>query len=230
MDLEKKIEILSAGAKYDASCSSSGSDRAGGNGAAHQSGICHSWSADGRCISLLKILMTNSCVYDCAYCVNRRSSDIPRAALTPDEIASLTFEFYRRNYIEGLFLSSGVIISPDHTMELMLEALRKLRGENNFTGYIHMKIIPGASRELVDQAGLYADRVSVNIELPTAASLGRLGVVMKRAVYFVTAGGRYGGLRKNSAEAIKTRLLEKKEPAAAAQPALFGAQVRAGEL
>jgi putative DNA modification/repair radical SAM protein len=416
MDLEEKIEILSAGAKYDASCSSSGSDRSGGNGAAHQSGICHSWSADGRCISLLKILLTNSCIYDCAYCVNRRSNDIPRAELTPDEIASLTFEFYRRNYIEGLFLSSGVIISPDHTMELMLAAVRNLRDEKKFTGYIHMKVIPGASRELIDQAGLYADRVSVNIELPTSGSLallapgktkesilkpmgrlaerisasrderrslksaplyapggqstqliigaspetdlqimklsealykkmslkrvyysafvpvsadsrlpalrepplarehrlyqadwllrfygfaadellnekcpcldltfdpktmwalnnldkfplevntadhlqllrvpgigilsakkilqarraarlsledlGRLGVVMKRAVYFVTAGGRYGGLKKDSAEAIKTRLLEKKEPAAQ-QPSLFAAAAAPGEL
>ncbi|MEI7527469.1 MAG: putative DNA modification/repair radical SAM protein [Elusimicrobiota bacterium] len=415
-DLERRIEILSSGAKYDASCSSSGSDRSGGNGAAHLSGICHSWSADGRCISLLKILMTNTCVYDCAYCVNRRSSDIPRAALTPDEIASLTYEFYRRNYIEGLFLSSGVVTSPDHTMELLLEAVRKLREEKRFTGYVHMKVIPGASRELIDRAGLYADRVSVNIELPTAGSLallapgktresilrpmnrlaecisasrderrsvksaplyapggqstqlivgaspetdlqimklsealykkmalkrvyysafvpvspdnrlpaltapplarehrlyqadwllrfygfaadellnercpcldltfdpktmwalnnldrfplevntadhlellrvpgigtlsakrilrarraarlsledlGRLGVVMKRAVYFVTAGGRYGGLKKDSAEAIKTRMLEKREPAAAQLP-LFETAARPGEL
>ena len=174
MDLEQRIEILSAGAKYDASCASSGSDRAGGHGANVASGICHTWAADGRCISLLKILMTNACVYDCAYCVNRSSADTPRAALTPDEIASLTFEFYRRNYIEGLFLSSGVVVSPDRTMELMLEAVRKLRQEKRFTGYIHMKVIPGASRELIDQAGLYADRVSVNIELPTSGSLALL--------------------------------------------------------
>jgi putative DNA modification/repair radical SAM protein len=138
------------------------------------SGICHSWSADGRCISLLKILMTNACIYDCAYCVNRSSAIGPRATLTPDEIANLTFEFYRRNYIEGLFLSSGVIVSPDRTMELMLEAVRKLRLEKKFSGYIHMKVIPGASRELIDRAGLYADRVSVNIELPSAAGLAIL--------------------------------------------------------
>jgi putative DNA modification/repair radical SAM protein len=173
MDLQKKLEILADSAKYDASCSSSGSDRggAGGTGAAHVSGVCHSWAADGRCISLLKILMTNACVYDCAYCVNRSSSDSPKAILTPDEIAGLTFEFYKRNYIEGLFLSSGIIVSPDRTMELMLEAVKKLRQVFHFNGYVHMKVIPGASQDLVDQAGLWADRVSVNIELPTDKSL-----------------------------------------------------------
>ncbi len=172
MDLQKKLEILADSAKYDASCASSGSNRGGrGTGAAHQSGVCHSWTADGRCVSLLKILMTNECVYDCAYCVNRRSNDAPRALLTPDEIAGLTFEFYKRNYIEGLFLSSGITVSPDRTMELMLEAVRKLRREFRFNGYIHMKVIPGAAQELIDQAGLWADRVSVNIELPSDKSL-----------------------------------------------------------
>jgi putative DNA modification/repair radical SAM protein len=172
MDLEKKLEILADSAKYDASCSSSGSSRAGsGTGAAHMSGVCHSWTADGRCVSLLKILMTNECVYDCAYCVNRRTNDAPRAILTPDEIAGLTFEFYKRNYIEGLFLSSGIVVSPDRTMELMLEAVRKLRQTFHFNGYVHMKVIPGASQDLIDQAGLWADRVSVNIELPSDKSL-----------------------------------------------------------
>ncbi|OGS05960.1 MAG: putative DNA modification/repair radical SAM protein [Elusimicrobia bacterium RIFCSPLOWO2_02_FULL_61_11] len=173
MDLDKKLEILADSAKYDASCASSGSDRggAGGAGAAHLSGVCHSWAADGRCISLLKILMTNECVYDCAYCVNRRSNDSPKAILTPDEIAGLTFEFYKRNYIEGLFLSSGIIVSPDRTMELMLEAVRKLREQFRFNGYVHMKVIPGADQALIDQAGLWADRVSVNIELPSDKSL-----------------------------------------------------------
>jgi len=172
MELQKKLKILAESAKYDASCSSSGSDRGGrGTGAAHMSGVCHSWAADGRCISLLKILMTNECVYDCAYCVNRRSNDIQRTILTPDEIAKLTFEFYKRNYIEGLFLSSGVVVSPDHTMGLMLEAIKKLRREFRFNGYVHMKVIPGADRSLIDQAGLWADRVSVNIELPTDKSL-----------------------------------------------------------
>jgi len=173
MDLQEKLEILADSAKYDASCASSGSDRggAGGTGAAHLSGVCHSWTADGRCISLLKILMTNECVYDCAYCVNRRTNDSPKAILTPDEIAGLTFEFYKRNYIEGLFLSSGIIVSPDRTMELMLEAVRKLRQVFRFNGYVHMKVIPGADQALIDQAGLWADRVSVNIELPTDKSL-----------------------------------------------------------
>ncbi len=172
MDLDKKLEILADSAKYDASCASSGSDRGGrGTGAAHLSGVCHSWTADGRCISLLKILMTNECVYDCAYCVNRRSNDSAKAILTPDEIAGLTFEFYKRNYIEGLFLSSGIIVSPDRTMELMLEAVRKLRQVFRFNGYVHMKVIPGADQALIDQAGLWADRVSVNIELPTDKSL-----------------------------------------------------------
>ncbi len=172
MDLQEKLEILADSAKYDASCASSGSDRGGrGTGAAHISGICHSWTADGRCVSLLKLLMTNDCIYDCAYCINRRSSGARRAALTPDEIAGLAFEFYKRNYIEGLFLSSGVAVSPDRTMELMLEAVRKLRREYRFNGYVHLKVIPGAAPELVDRAGLLADRVSVNIELPTASSL-----------------------------------------------------------
>jgi putative DNA modification/repair radical SAM protein len=172
MDLQKKLEILADSAKYDASCASSGSNRGGrGTGAAHQSGVCHSWTADGRCVSLLKILMTNECVYDCAYCVNRRSNDSPRAVLTPDEIAGLTFEFYKRNYIEGLFLSSGITVSPDRTMELMLEAVRKLRETFHFNGYVHMKVIPGADQALIDQAGLWADRVSVNIELPSDKSL-----------------------------------------------------------
>ncbi|OGR78313.1 MAG: putative DNA modification/repair radical SAM protein [Elusimicrobia bacterium GWC2_64_44] len=172
MDLQEKLEILADSAKYDASCASSGSNRAGrGTGAAHQSGVCHSWTADGRCVSLLKILMTNECVYDCAYCVNRRTSDSRKAILTPDEIAGLTFEFYKRNYIEGLFLSSGIVVSPDHTMELMLAAVRKLRENYHFNGYVHMKVIPGADQALIDQAGLWADRVSVNIELPSDKSL-----------------------------------------------------------
>jgi putative DNA modification/repair radical SAM protein len=172
MDLQRKLEILADSAKYDASCASSGSSRGGrGTGAAHQSGVCHSWTADGRCVSLLKILMTNDCVYDCAYCVNRRTNDAPRAALTPDEIAGLAFEFYKRNYIEGLFLSSGITVSPDRTMELMLEAVRKLRENYHFNGYVHMKVIPGADQRLIDQAGLWADRVSVNIELPSDKSL-----------------------------------------------------------
>ena len=169
----EKLKILADSAKYDASCSSSGVGRHndGRIGNSHASGICHSWSADGRCISLLKILFTNKCVYDCEYCVNRRSNDFPRASFEPDELARLTIEFYRRNYIEGLFLSSAVERSPDYTAERILSSLELLRGRYGFAGYIHAKIIPGVSSELVHRIGLVADRLSVNIELPTAKSL-----------------------------------------------------------
>ncbi|HNZ54401.1 MAG TPA: 4Fe-4S cluster-binding domain-containing protein, partial [bacterium] len=155
MDMMKKLEILSDSAKYDASCASSGSNRAtpkGGIGNGKQCGICHSWADDGRCVSLFKVLFTNYCIYDCAYCINRRSNDIHRTAFTPKEIADITIEFYKRNYIEGLFLSSGVIKSPDHTMELLTEAIRILREEYLFGGYIHVKAIPGASKELIEKA------------------------------------------------------------------------------
>ena len=171
MELKSKLEILSAAAKYDVSCSSSGSTRKnipGGFGNASKAGICHSWSDDGRCISLLKILFTNSCIYDCAYCVNRASNDIPRATFTPHEVADLTANFYRRNYIEGLFLSSGIIKNPDHTMELLLDTVKILRNEYRFNGYIHLKAIPGADLRLISEAGTYVDRMSVNIELPNS--------------------------------------------------------------
>lgn len=177
MDLMKKLEILSAAAKYDVSCSSSGSNRKNtkdGIGNGHVAGICHSWADDGRCISLLKILLTNNCAFDCAYCVNRSSNDVPRAAFTPDEVASLTMNFYMRNYIEGLFLSSAVLVSPNHTMELMVKAVEKLRKEYKFNGYIHMKAIPGADSELISKAGSLVDRMSVNIELPSSHSLSLL--------------------------------------------------------
>ena len=169
----EKLKILADSAKYDVSCSSSGVGRQndGRIGSAHASGICHSWGADGRCISLLKILFTNKCVYNCEYCVNRRSNDFPRASFEPDELARLTIEFYRRNYIEGLFLSSAVEVSPDYTAERILEALTLLRNKYGFAGYIHAKIIPGVSAELLDRIGLVADRLSVNIEMPTARSL-----------------------------------------------------------
>ena len=171
--LMEKLQILADSAKYDVSCSSSGSHRknTGSIGNAHTAGICHSWSADGRCISLLKVLFSNKCVYNCEYCVNRRSNDFPRASFEPDELARLTIEFYRRNYIEGLFLSSAVEVSPDHTAERILESLRLLRYKYGFSGYIHAKIIPGVSQELLHEIGLVADRLSVNIEMPTARSL-----------------------------------------------------------
>ena len=177
MSLMEKLGILSDAAKYDVSCSSSGVSRRGdgtGIGNTVAGGICHSFGADGRCISLLKILFTNECIYDCKYCINRRSNDVPRASFTPDEICELTIQFYRRNYIEGLFLSSGILQSPDYTMELICEAVYKLRTLHRFQGYIHVKAIPGAAPELVQRLGLLADRMSVNLELPTAEGLKNL--------------------------------------------------------
>ena len=171
-----KLKILADGAKYDVSCSTSGVERKnnGKIGSAAAAGICHSWSADGRCISLLKILFTNKCVYDCEYCVNRRSADVARASFEPKELARLTIEFYRRNYIEGLFLSSAVEVSPDYTAERIMNCLKMLREDYGFAGYIHAKIIPGVSQEIVHNIGLLADRLSINIELPTKESLGLL--------------------------------------------------------
>ena len=178
MDMEEKLRILADSAKYDAACTSSGVDRAGGHsdgiGNAAACGICHSFASDGRCISLLKILMTNYCLFDCKYCINRRSNDVPRARFTPEEIAELTINFYRRNYIEGLFLSSGIIQSPDYTCEQLIEALSLLRGKYKFRGYIHVKAIPGADSELINRLGILADRISVNIELPSQKSLNTL--------------------------------------------------------
>lgn len=174
MSIADKLKILTDAAKYDVACTSSGTQRTNdgtGIGSCAQAGICHSFSADGRCISLLKILFTNECIYDCKYCINRRSNDVPRASFTPDEICTLTMEFYRRNYIEGLFLSSGVLKSPDHTMELIYAALYKLRTTYRFQGYIHVKAIPGTSQELLERLGFLADRMSVNLELPTAEGL-----------------------------------------------------------
>lgn len=176
MELKEKIKILSDAAKYDVSCSSSGSNRKnkGGLGNASQSGICHSWSEDGRCISLLKILFTNHCIYDCNYCINAKSVDSKRAAFTVDEVVDLTINFYKRNYIEGLFLSSGIFKSCDYTMEKLIEVAKRLRQEENFNGYIHMKAIPGASQDLIKELGRYVDRMSINIELPTEKSLALL--------------------------------------------------------
>ncbi|MCC3863502.1 putative DNA modification/repair radical SAM protein [Terrisporobacter petrolearius] len=174
MDLQRKLEILSSAAKYDVSCSSSGSNRKnkkGGIGNACVSGICHSFTPDGRCVSLLKILMSNVCIYDCSYCVSRTSNDFPRATFTPDEICDITINFYKRNYIEGLFLSSAIVKSANFTMEKLYETVYKLRIEHNFNGYIHLKAIPGADQNLIDKAGLLVDRMSVNIELPSSESL-----------------------------------------------------------
>ena len=177
MDLMKKLTILSDAAKYDAACTSSGvvkKNNGAGLGNAKACGICHSFSVDGRCISLLKILFTNECIYNCRYCVNRSSNDVLRATFTPEEICRLTIEFYRRNYIEGLFLSSGIIVSPDETMKRLTETVMLLRTKYHFGGYIHLKGIPGASQSLIETAGWYADRMSVNLELPTIDGLKRL--------------------------------------------------------
>jgi putative DNA modification/repair radical SAM protein len=176
MDVESKLRILADAAKYDTSCASSGSSRKtpeGGIGNA-SNGICHSYTPDGRCVSLLKILLTNFCIFDCKYCVNRISSDTPRARFSIDEVVNLTMDFYRRNYIEGLFLSSGIVQTPEYTMEQLVAVARKLRTEMKFGGYIHLKGIPGVSRELLVEAGMYADRLSINIELPNQNDLDRL--------------------------------------------------------
>ncbi len=179
MDLREKLSILADAAKYDASCASSGSTarnsrESGGLGSTTGVGICHSYTPDGRCVSLLKVLLTNYCIYDCLYCVNRVSSSVPRARFTPEEVVRLTMDFYRRNYIEGLFLSSGIIRNPDYTMEQVVRVARLLRVEHQFRGYLHLKTIPEASQELIDEAGRWADRISINIELPTSDDLGRL--------------------------------------------------------
>ncbi len=177
LSIEKKLEILSDAAKYDVACTSSGMQRAGKQGELGNSvaaGICHSFSADGRCISLLKVLFTNECIFDCKYCINRSSNDVPRASFTPKELCELTIGFYKRNYIEGLFLSSGILHTPDYTMELICRTLRMLREEYHFRGYIHCKAIPGANPLLIEYAGWYADRMSVNLELPTNEGLRQL--------------------------------------------------------
>ena len=172
--IREKLNILADAAKYDVSCSSSGGTRKNTNkglGDSHSSGICHTYTEDGRCVSLLKILLTNHCIYDCLFCVSRKSNDVKRAAFTVDEVVELTMNFYRRNYIEGLFLSSGIFKNADFTMERLLLVVKKLRLEQNYNGYIHLKTIPGASDELIKEAGLYADRMSINLEMPTEAGL-----------------------------------------------------------
>ncbi len=185
MEIRIKLQILADAAKYDASCASSGSQRRGsrdGLGNTNKIGICHSYTPDGRCVSLLKILLTNYCIFDCQFCINRITSDVPRARFTTDEVVTLTLEFYKRNYIEGLFLSSGIIQSLDYTMEQLVEVARSLRDDHLYNGYIHLKAVPGASASLLQQAGLYADRLSANIELPTQDDLNRLAPEKKMPV------------------------------------------------
>ncbi|MCM1188779.1 MAG: putative DNA modification/repair radical SAM protein [bacterium] len=208
MTVTEKLGILTDAAKYDVACTSSGVERKGtgksiGNCAA--AGICHSFSSDGRCISLLKILLTNECIYDCKYCQNRCSSDIPRATFTPEEICALTMEFYRRNYIEGLFLSSGILRNPSYTMELIYDAVRLLRDKYGFNGYIHVKAIPGADSELIRRTGFYADRMSVNLELPTAEGLRVLAPNKHRKTILTPMRQIQSGIEANQNELVLYR-------------------------
>ena len=226
MELMDKLEILADAAKYDAACTSSGLDRAGRPGTIGSTtlaGCCHSFSADGRCISLLKVLMTNVCAYDCQYCVNRRSNDLPRAAFTPRELCELTMGFYRRNYIEGLFLSSAVLVSPDYTTERVIEALRLLREEYRFGGYIHAKAIPGADPRLTYRLGLLADRMSVNIELPSAGSLALLAPDKKKENILTPMGQIRDGISLASRERKLCRHAPRFAPAGQSTQMIVGA-------
>ena len=226
MDLLNKLTILADAAKYDAACTSSGLDRAarpGALGSATFAGCCHSFSADGRCVTLLKVLLTNRCVYDCAYCVNRRSSDVPRAAFTPRELCELTVGFYRRNYIEGLFLSSAVWESPDHTTERMIETLRLLRQEYRFWGYVHAKAIPGADPLLTRRLGELADRMSVNIELPSEQSLRTLAPSKTKASILAPMGQIRDGIVQSRAELARSRHAPRFAPAGQSTQMIIGA-------
>lgn len=226
VDVFDKLKILTDAAKYDVACTSSGVNKkatAGGIGSAAACGICHSFSADGRCISLLKVLMTNVCIYDCKYCVNRRSNDTPRASFTPRELAELTINFYRRNYIEGLFLSSGVLKNPDYTCEQMIAALRILREEYRFSGYIHAKAIPGADSTLITSLGLLADRMSVNIELPSQDSLRLLAPDKSKHSIFTPMGYIQNRIQENSRDIVKYRHAPKFVPAGQSTQMIIGA-------
>ena len=201
--IKEKLAILADAAKYDVACTSSGVSRKGKKGmlgSCEAAGVCHSFSADGRCISLLKILYTNECIYNCKYCINRCTNDVPRATFTPEEVCSLTMEFYRRNYIEGLFLSSGIVESPDYTMERICKTLHDLRTIHRFNGYIHCKAIPGASPELIEEAGWYADRMSVNLELPTAKGLQELAPNKSRSTILTPMRQIQNGVEESRSE------------------------------
>lgn len=226
MDVFEKLRILTDGAKYDVACTSSGVDRkaqAGGIGNSMACGICHSFAGDGRCISLLKVLMSNACIYDCKYCVNRRSNDVPRATFTPRELADLVISFYRRNYIEGLFLSSGVVKDPDHTCEQMTEVLRLLREEYRFSGYIHAKAIPGADKAQLARMGLLADRMSVNIELPSQQSLALLAPDKTKHSILEPMSFLTGRIRESKAEMVSYRGTPQFVPAGQSTQMIIGA-------
>ena len=226
MSIYEKLDILSDAAKYDVACTSSGIDRKGdgkhmGNTVAK--GICHSFSADGRCISLLKILFTNECVFDCKYCINRCSNDVPRASFTPEEVCTLTMEFYRRNSIEGLFLSSGILHNPVYTMELLYQTLYKLRNECQFQGYIHVKAIPGAPQELIDRTGLLADRMSINLELPTSESLKKLAPHKSRRTILTPMRQIQNRMEQNRQELMVYRQAPRFVPAGQSTQMIIGA-------
>ncbi|MFA4945721.1 MAG: putative DNA modification/repair radical SAM protein [Lentisphaeria bacterium] len=226
MELAEKIRILGEAARYDASCASSGSRRerpAGGMGSTSACGVCHSWSDDGRCISLLKLLLTNHCDYDCAYCLNRRSNDVPRAAFTVREVVELTVEFYRRNYIEGLFLSSGVAGGPDATMDRLVAVARSLRQEHRFGGYIHLKAIPGASPALIRAAGAVADRISVNIELPSGEALRNLAPEKRKEAILAPMGQIHEAITANKVERRQSRRAAAWAPAGQSTQMIVGA-------
>lgn len=226
MDMYEKLKILSDAAKYDASCSSSGSSRqntVGGLGNAQDCGICHTWSGDGRCVSLLKILFSNCCIYDCQYCINRISNDTPRASFTPEEVAELTISFYKRNYIEGLFLSSAVVKNPDYTAELLIKTLSLLRYKYRFNGYIHVKAIPGADLHLINQLGFLADRMSVNIELPSAKSLQQFAPQKSKQSILTPMNAISGGISQNKHELAVYRHAPKFTPAGHSTQMIVGA-------
>ena len=228
LDLMQKLEILADAAKYDASCASSGTAKRNsvggkGIGSTEGMGICHAYAPDGRCISLLKILLTNHCVFDCHYCVNRKSSNVRRARFTPQEVADLTISFYRRNYIEGLFLSSGIIKNSDHTMEQIVECARILREEYDFRGYIHLKTIPEADPQLIHQAGLYADRISINVELPTDQGLTRLAPDKDARQIEGAMGGMKMAIRESLDERKRFRHAPRFAPAGQSTQMIVGA-------
>lgn len=222
----EKLKILANAAKYDVSCSSSGSNRPNtdkGIGDAAPWGICHSFTEDGRCVSLLKIMLTNVCMYDCAYCINRRSNDVPRTTFTAIELAELTIEFYRRNYIEGLFLSSGVLQNPDYTMGQMIEVVRLLRKQHRYNGYIHMKSIPGASPELITQAGLLVDRMSVNVEIPTESNLKLLAPEKSYSSIMLPMQSINTGILENKEDRYKYKTAPRFVPAGQSTQVIVGA-------
>ncbi|WP_372000201.1 putative DNA modification/repair radical SAM protein [Tistrella mobilis] len=228
MSLKDRLAILSDAAKYDASCASSGGGRrdsaaTGGLGSTTGMGICHAYAPDGRCISLLKILLTNFCIYDCAYCINRSSSNVARARFTPEEVVWLTLEFYRRNYIEGLFLSSGIIRSPDHTMAELVRVARELRLTHGFRGYIHLKTIPDAAPELIAEAGLFADRLSINVELPTERGLAELAPEKRPREIRQAMGEIRSRIEEGAEPTLRTRKRRRFSPAGQSTQMIVGA-------